>query len=248
VPEQQRSGVMRSAIRLCGGIAIVAFGLFAAIEAFGGGATPATSPADCGAGYCDVTAADLIALLFAFLGSLFATLTGLLVVVAGFLARRIAVGVGLALLIFTTLAVAIGYVVTNAFLDVLFYAPGAYFASVDQLPGYFVAGAIIFTIMLVLAPLPPLLFSLGSPKVRYSAPPGESGLRSPILPRLGLTSVLLAGVLLIVLDRMLDHYASAGVGPAWPLLVSAGGFYVFWLVAWLLLMGSLLSWRPASVS
>jgi hypothetical protein len=234
---------MRRATRLCGGIAVAAFGLYAAIAAFTGGATPATSPADCGAGYCDVTAADLIVLLFAFLGSLFATLTGLLVVIAALLARRTALGVGLALLIFTTLAVAIVYVTTDAFLGVLYYAPGAYFASNDQLPGYVGAATITFTIMLALAPLPALLFLPGSPKARRSAPPGESGLRPQILPRLGLTSVLLAGVSLIVLDRTLDHYAAAGVGPAWPLLACAAGFYVFWPVAWLLLMGSLLRWR-----
>jgi hypothetical protein len=231
---------MRSAIRLCGGIAVVTFGLFAAIAAFTGGATPAMSPADCGAGYCDMTATDLIVLLFAFLGGLFATLTGLLVVIAALLARRAALGVGLALLIFTTLAVAIVYVTTDAFLEVLYYAPGAYFASSDRLPGYFGVATITFTIMLALAPLPPLLFSLRSPKVRYPAPPDESGPRSPVLPRLGLTGVLLAGVSILVLDRLLDHYASAGVGPAWPLLASAVGFYVFWLVAWLLVMGSLL--------
>jgi hypothetical protein len=56
----------------------------------------------------------------------------------------------------------------------------------------------------------------------------------------------------VVLERVADHYAVAGVGPAWPLLAAAVGFYGFWLVAWLLLMGSLLGswlrWRPASVS
>jgi hypothetical protein len=217
---------------------MVTFGLFAAIAAFTGGATPATSPADCGAGYCDVTAADVIALLFALLGSLSATLTGLLVVIAAVLARRTALGVGVALLIFTTLAVGIVYVTTNSFLEVLYYAPGAYFASSDQLPGYFGAASITFTIMLAVAPLPALLFSLVA----------KSGLRPRILPRLGLSSVLLAGLSLIVLDRLLDHYVSAGVGPAWPLLVSAGGFYVFWLVAWLLLTGSLLRSRPTSIS
>jgi hypothetical protein len=236
---------MKGAIRLCGGIAVVAFGLFAAMAAFTGGASPATSPADCGAGYCDVTAADLIAVLVAFLGAVFATLTGLLVVIAAFRARRIALGVGLAFLIFTTLAVAILFLSTDAFLEVLYYAPGAYFASSDQLPGYVGVASVTFTIMLALAPLSALLFSLGSPpKARYSAPPGESGLRPQILPRLGLISVLLAGVSLVVLDRMLEHYADAGVGPAWPLLASASGFYVFWLIAWLLLMGSLLRWRP----
>jgi hypothetical protein len=231
---------MRTAIRLCAGIAVVGFGIFAAIAAFTGIATPATSPADCSAGYCAVTAADLIVLLLALLGSLLATLTGLLVVIGAFLARRPALGVGLALLIFTTLAVAMVYVTTDAFLEVLYYAPGAYFASSDQLPGYFGAATITFTIMLALAPLPALLFSLGSPKARHAAPLARLGRRSQILPRLGLTSVLLASVSLIVLDRMLDHYARAGVGPAWPLLVSAAGFYIFWLVAWLLLMGSLL--------
>jgi hypothetical protein len=229
---------MRNAIRLCGGIAVVTFGLFAAIAAFTGGATPATSPADCGAGYCDVTAADLIVLVFAFLGSLFATLTGLLVVIAAVLERRAALGVGVALLIFTTLAVAIVYVTTDAFLEVLYYAPGAYFASSDQLPGYFGAAIITFSIMLAVAPLPALLFSLVA----------KAGRRLRILPRLGLSSVLLAVVSLIVLERLLDHYASAGVGPAWPLLVSGGGFYVFWLVAWLLLTGSLLGSRPTSIS
>jgi hypothetical protein len=231
---------MRTAIRLCAGIAVVGFGLFAAIAAFTGGATPATSPADCGAGYCNVTAADLIVLLLALLGSLLATLTGLLVMIGAFVARRPALGVGLALLIFTTLAVAIVYVTTNAFLEVLYYAPGAYFASSDQLPGYVGAAIITFTVMLALAPLPALIFSLGSPKSRHSASLAKPGIRPQVLPRLGLASVLLAGVSLIVLDRMLGHYARSGVGPAWPLLVSALGFYVFWLVAWLLLLGSLL--------
>ena len=144
---------MKSAIRLCGGIAVVAFGLFAAIAAFTGGATPATSPADCGAGYCDVTAVDLIALLFAFLGSVFSALTGLLVVIAALRTRQTALGVGFALLIFTTLAVAILYVTTDAFVEVLYYAPGAYFASNDQLPWYLGDASIPFTIMPTLEPL-----------------------------------------------------------------------------------------------
>lgn len=242
---------MRTAIRLCGGIAMVAFGFYAIITASAAlGPSAATSPANCGAGYCDVTVTDLWALLFAIMGALFGTLTGLLVLIAGLRTRQTALGVGLALLIFTNLAVAIVYVVNDVFLEVLYYAPGAYFASNDQLPWYFEAATITFIIMLTLAPLPTLLFSPSRPGSRTgsSALPDKPGLRPQIPARLALTSVLLAGVSLVVLDRVVDHYAAAGVGPAWPLLASASGFYVLWLLAWLILMRSLLRRRPASVS
>jgi hypothetical protein len=252
-----RSGVesMRIALRLCAGIAVVSFALYAAIITTG--APPRAPYADCGAGYCDVTAADLFAALFAFLGGVFAALTGLLVVIAALRTRQAALGVGLALLIGTEFAAALVYVTTDGFQAVLFAAPGAYFAPHSQLPGYFAMASTTFAIMLALAPLPALLFTpvRSRPTARSSAslaPPDEPGLRPPLPPRLALTSLLLAGVSLVVLDRVADHYAVAGVGPAWPLLAAAGSFYVFWLVAWLLLMGSLLGswlrWRPASVS
>jgi hypothetical protein len=258
-PEEQQSGAesIRSAIRLCAGSAVVAFALYAAITA--GAAAPATPYATCGAGYCDVTVADLFALLFAAVGGVFAALTGLLLVLIAALRTRQAVfGVGLALLIFTTFAAALVYVATDGFQAVLFTVPGAYFASNDQLPWYFGAASLTFASMLALAPLPALLFPPGRvrPGAHSSVPPAEPSLRlhqPPILLRLALTSVLLAGVSVVLLDRVADHYAVAGVGPAWPLLAAAVGFYVFWLVAWLVLMGSALGWllrwqRPAPVS
>jgi hypothetical protein len=236
---------MQTAIRLCGGLAVVAFGLYVALPA---GAMPTTPYANCGAGFCDVTAADLFALLLVSLGGLFAALTGLLVLIAALRTRQGMLGLGLALLIFTNFAAASVYVATDAFQAVLFTAPGAYFASNNQLPGYFGAASLVFTIMLALAPVPALLFTPGRPEppARSSAPPGRAGLRLLVPPRLALASMLLAGGSLVVLDRVTAHYGVAGVGPAWPLLGSAVGFYVFWLVAWLLLLVSLLPWRPAS--
>jgi hypothetical protein len=109
--------------------------------------------------------------------------------------------------------------------------------------------------MLALAPLPALLFPPSRPRLRArsAVPPGEPGLSihwPPILPRLALTSVLLAGVSVVVLVRVADHYAVAGVGPTWPLLAAGVGFSVFWLVAWLVLtassLGSVLRWRRSA--
>jgi hypothetical protein len=227
---------MGTAIRLCAGIAVVALALYVAILAL---PIQDTSPPDCGAGFCDVTAADLFALLFVVVGSLFATLTAALVVTAAFRTRQGVLGVALALLIFTNFAVAIVYLATNGFQSVLYDAPGAYFASGGQLPWYFGVATITFAIMLALGPLPSLLFTPGS-RAHSSALAGEPGLRQQIPQRLALTSLLLAGVSLIVLDRVVDHYTVVGVGPEWPLLASTTGFYVFWLVAWFLLMASLL--------
>jgi hypothetical protein len=101
---------------------------------------------------------------------------------------------------------------------------------------------------LALAPLPALLFAPGRPQplASSSTPPGGPSLRPPIPPRLPLASVVAAGVSLVVLDRVAGHYADAGVGPAWPLLGSAAGFYVFLLLAWGLLVGSLPRSHPAS--
>jgi hypothetical protein len=244
---------MRIAIRLCAGIAVVAFALYATVLA---SAAPSGTPyANCGAGYCDVTAADLVAALFAVLGGLFAALAALLVFIAALRTPQAALGVGLALLIVTLFAAALVYVATDGFQAALFTAPGAYFAPNAQLPGYFGAASLTFASMLALAPLPALFFTprRARPGERSAAPPSEPGLRlhrPPILPRLALASVLLAGVSVVVVDRVAEQYAVAGVGPAWPLLAAVAGFYVFWLVAWLLLMGAVLgSWlRRRAVS
>jgi hypothetical protein len=55
---------MQIAIRLCAGLAVVAFGLYAVVAAV---STGPMSLADCGAGYC-FTAADMFILLFAAVG------------------------------------------------------------------------------------------------------------------------------------------------------------------------------------
>jgi hypothetical protein len=219
---------MQTAIRLCGGLAVVGFGLYAAVTAV---PTGPTSFADCGAGYC-FTAADLVVALFAAVGGASAALTGLLVLIAAAQRRQGVVGLALALLIFTNFAAALVYVATGTFQAVLFEAPGAYFAPNSQLPWYFGAASTTFSAMLALAPLPSLL-----------SPPGPPRPRAPVAPLVPLASLILAGVSLVALDRVADHYAAVGVGPAWPLLASAVAYYVFWLVAWLLLMGTALPSR-----
>ncbi|MGO8948390.1 MAG: hypothetical protein ACLQUY_12175 [Ktedonobacterales bacterium] len=240
---------MRNAVRLCAVIAVVAVGLYLVIVF----AVPQPAPPpDCVAplfeNNCGPSAADVLALLFLLLGSLLAALTGLLVVIAGLRVRQGVLGVGLALLIFTILATAILYIVPDAFDAVFFDNSGAYFPG--AVPWYIQASPLIIFIMLTLAPLPALFLAPGrpGPGVRSSTSYGEPGSRSPIWPRLALSSVVLAGVSLVVLDRVVEHYAVVGIGPAWPVLASIVGFGVLWWVAWLLFMGSLLPRRSASVS
>ncbi|MGO8948559.1 MAG: hypothetical protein ACLQUY_13040 [Ktedonobacterales bacterium] len=240
---------MRIAIRLCGASAVVAYGVYVAIML--GVPSPAPATACFGTLDCGVTTAYLIALLFLFLGGSFAALAGLLVVIAALRTRERVLGVGLALVIFTILVPATLFVATDAFLEVLYYEPGAYFpGNTDQLLWYVEAAPFTYFVMIVLAPLPALFLTPGrpGPRARPSASLGEPGPRPPISPRLALSSVLLAGVSLVVLDRVIEHYAVAGVGPAWPALASVVSFCVFWWVAWLLLMGSWLLGRSASVS
>jgi hypothetical protein len=166
--------------------------------------------------------------------------------------RQAALGVGLALLIVTLFAAALVYVATDGFQAALFTAPGAHFAPNAHLPGYFGAASLTFASVLALAPLPARFFTPRRPRrrERSATSPGEPGLQPPIPSRPALASVVRAGLSVVVVDRVADQYAVAGVGPAWMLLVVAVGFYVFWLVAWLLLMGAVLgSWlRGRAVS
>jgi len=184
---------------------------------------------------CNGIAWALLGLLFFGLGMLCAVVTGLLIVVTGLDWHQWALGVGLALVIFTPIVAFIfaDFIELKAF-DLVFYsAPGAYFAAGDR--GYVSAVGVTLTIMLILAPLPALVFTPGWPGPQ-------------LWPRLALTSILLVVVSIVVFGWVVDHYAVAGVGPVWPLLVSLAVFFVCWLVTWLVLVWSLFRWRPAAIS